>query len=259
MSEVQVHALHCGGDLSAWEDLDPLDERRGETVYVPYFVYVVVHPEGVVLFDSGVHPGLAEDPAGRMGTGAEGLVLKVGPEDRIERLLARIGMVPGDVDLVIQSHLHFDHAGGLYAFAETPVMVQRSELRFAEDPTAAQRDIYVAEDFAGVTDWRLLDGDEDVFGDGRLNVIATPGHTPGHQSLLVRLRDRVVFLLADATYLLAMMRERRPPTVVWDEVALLATWDRVEEIERRHDAFLIATHDVDYEERIEIAPRGFYE
>jgi glyoxylase-like metal-dependent hydrolase (beta-lactamase superfamily II) len=259
MSEVEIHALHCGGDMTDWGIFDPLDERRGEMVYNPYFVYVVKHPAGVVLFDSGAHPDLATDPVGRMGAGAEEFIVKLDAGDAIEPVLARIGLTPDDIDLVIQSHLHFDHAGGLYAFPRTPVMVQRAELEFAEDPPAEQREIYIADDFAPVTDWRLVDGDEDVFGDGRLTVIPTPGHTKGHQSLLVRLDDgRAIFLLADAAYLLEKMRLRRPPGVLWEEAAILDTWDRIEALEREHDAFLITTHDLDYEERIEIAPRGFY-
>jgi N-acyl homoserine lactone hydrolase len=256
---VRIHALHCGGDLTDWGIFDPLDERRGEMVYNPYFVYVVEHPEGRVLFDSGAHPDLATDPIGRMGAGAEEFVVKLGPEDRIERVLARLGLEPSDIDLVVQSHLHFDHAGGLYAFPDTPVMVQRAELEFAEDPPADQREIYIADDFAPVSDWRLVDGDQDVFGDRRLTLIATPGHTKGHQSLLVRLDDgRHIFLLADAAYLLEKMRERRPPGILWDERAMLDTWDRVEQLERERDAFLITTHDLDYKERIKIAPGEFY-
>jgi N-acyl homoserine lactone hydrolase len=259
MSEVEIHALHCGGDMTDWGIFDPLDERRGEMVYNPYFVYVVKHPEGVVLFDSGAHPDLATDPVGRMGAGAEEFIVKLDAGDAIEPVLARIGLTPDDIDLVIQSHLHFDHAGGLYAFPRTRVMVQRAELEFAEDPPAEQREIYIAEDFAPVTGWRLVDGEEDVFGDGRLTVIPTPGHTKGHQSLLVRLDDgRTIFLLADAAYLLEKMRLRRPPGVLWEEGAILDTWDRIEALEREHDAFLITTHDLDYEERIEVAPRGFY-
>jgi glyoxylase-like metal-dependent hydrolase (beta-lactamase superfamily II) len=259
MSDVQIHALHCGGDMTDWGIFDPLDQRAGEMVYNPYFVYVVRHPEGVVLFDSGAHPDLAADPVARMGAAAADFVVKVDEDDAIEPVLARIEMTPADVDLVIQSHLHFDHAGGLHAFPGTPVMVQREELEFAESPTEEQRDIYIADDFAGVEDWRLLDGEEDVFGDGRLLVVPTPGHTKGHQSLLVRLDDgRSIFLLADAAYLLEKMRMRRPPGVLWSEAAMLATWDRVEALERERDAFLIATHDLDYETRLKIAPGEFY-
>jgi N-acyl homoserine lactone hydrolase len=260
MSEVEIHALHCGGDMTAWEVFDPLDERAGEMVYNPYFVYVVKHPAGTVLFDTGAHPDFVTDPVGRMGPAAETFVVKVGEEDTIERVLARIGMTPGDVDLVIASHLHFDHAGGLFAFPGTPVMAQRTELEFAEDPIDDQRDIYIPGDWAGVGEWRLADGDEDVFGDGRLRVIATPGHTKGHQSLLVRLDDGShIFLLADAAYLLEKMRERRPPGVLWDREAMLATWDRVEALEREHDAFLITSHDLDFAERIKVAPEAHYE
>ena len=259
MSEVEIHALHCGGDMTAWEIFDPLDQRGAEMVYNPYFVYVVKHPEGTVLFDSGAHPDFATDPVGRMGAAAEDFVVKVGAEDGIVPVLARIGMEPADIDLVIQSHLHFDHAGGLGAFPGTPVMVQRAELEFAGDPPADQRDIYIADDFAPVDEWRFADGDEDVFGDGRLTVIATPGHTKGHQSLLVRLDDGShVFLLADAAYLLEKMRERRPPGVLWDRDAILATWEKVEALEREHDAFLVTTHDLDFEERIKIAPGEHY-
>jgi glyoxylase-like metal-dependent hydrolase (beta-lactamase superfamily II) len=255
---VEIHALHCGGDMTDWEIFDPLDRRAGEMVYNPYFVYVVKHPEGMVLFDSGAHPQLATDPVARMGAAAEEFVVKLDEGDAIEPVLARIGLAPADIDLVIQSHLHFDHAGGLYAFPDTPVMVQRAELEFAADPSDAQRDIYIADDFAPVEKWRTLDGDTDVFGDGRLTVVATPGHTKGHQSLLVELDDQVVFLLADAAYLLPKMRERRPPGVLWDREALLATWDRIEEVERGRDAFLITTHDLDYETRIKVAPQEFY-
>lgn len=246
MGEVEIHALHLGGELADREDFDPVGAPRGELVHIPYFAYVVRHPDGVVLFDTGVHPDFAEDPVARMGAAAADFVMQLGPEDRIERALARIGLEPGDVDLVIQSHLHFDHAGGLYAFPDTPVMVQRGELDFAADP-GEQRDVYIAADFAAVPDWRLIDGEHDVFGDGRLTLIPTPGHSAGHQSLLVRPADRVVFLLADATYTLPMMRARRLPGLLWDEEALRATWDRIEQIEREHDATLIATHDLDFE------------
>ncbi|MBS1888582.1 MAG: N-acyl homoserine lactonase family protein [Actinobacteria bacterium] len=260
MGDVQIHALHAGGDLTDWGTFDPLDERAGEMVYNPYFVYVVKHPEGVVLFDTGAHPQLGTDAVARMGAAAEDFVVKLDPEDAIEPVLARIGLEPADIDLVIASHLHFDHAGGLYAFPETPVMVQREELEFAEDPSEEQRDIYIADDFAPVTEWRLVEGETDVFGDGRLTLVPTPGHTKGHQSLLVRLDDgQAIFLLADAAYLLDKMRIRHPPAVLWDEAAILDTWERVEALEREHDAFLITSHDLDYEERLKIAPRAFYE
>jgi glyoxylase-like metal-dependent hydrolase (beta-lactamase superfamily II) len=163
--------------------------------------------------------------------------------------------------MVIQSHLHFDHAGCLYLFPDTPVMVQREELEFARNPPRYQELIYVADDFAHVKEenWRLVEGDHDVFGDERVMVLSTPGHTKGHQSLMVRTDSQVVMLLADATYLREKMRERALPAVLWSPDAFMSTWDRIEELEREHDAFLIATHDLDYKERIKLAPDAWYE
>jgi glyoxylase-like metal-dependent hydrolase (beta-lactamase superfamily II) len=243
-----------------WAAFDPFDERVGTKVYNPYFVYVITHPHGTVLFDTGIHPAMGVDPVARLGPAAAAFDTRLGPEDHIEACLGRIGMTPGDIDLVIVSHLHFDHAGGLQWLTHAPVLVQREELNFARNPPVYQRLIYVPDDFEHGLQWRELDGDHDVFGDGRLMALSTPGHSRGHQSLLVKLDSgQTVFLLADAAYLLAKMRERALPGVLWSPDAMVASWERIEALEREHDAMLIATHDLDYRERIKLAPEGWYE
>lgn len=256
---VQIYALKCGADICDWSVFDPFDPRVGNKVEDPYFVYVVKHPDGTVLFDSGTHPDIETDPRSRFGDAADDFEVLIAPEDRIDRRLATIGLKPTDIDMVIQSHLHFDHAGCLYLFPDTPVMVQREELAFAKNPPPYQELIYVADDFGCVKDWREIDGDHDVFGDGRVMVLSTPGHTKGHQSLMVRTDSQVVILLADATYFLEKMRQRALPAVIWSPDAFMETWDRLEELEREHDAFLIATHDLDYRERVKLAPDEWYE
>jgi glyoxylase-like metal-dependent hydrolase (beta-lactamase superfamily II) len=123
-----------------------------------------------------------------------------------------------------------------------------------------QRDIYVRADFDHDLDWHQLEGDHDVFDDGRLIVLSTPGHTRGHQSLMVRLDSgQTVILLADAAYLLAKMRQRAIPGVVWSPDAMVSSWERIEALEREHAAMLIATHDLDFRERLELAPDSWYE
>lgn len=260
-SAVQIYALQCGGDICDWAVFDPFDPRVGTKVQDPYFVYVVKHPDGIVMLDCGTHPDIEVDPRSRFGDAADDFEVILTPEDRIDRRLATIGLRPSDIDMVIQSHLHFDHAGCLYLFPDTPVMVQREELEFARNPPRYQELIYVADDFAHVKEenWRLVEGDHDVFGDERVMVLSTPGHTKGHQSLMVRTDSQVVMLLADATYLREKMRERALPAVLWSPDAFMSTWDRIEELEREHDAFLIATHDLDYKERIKLAPDAWYE
>ncbi len=261
MSEnMKLYALHCGGDLSDWATFDPFDARVGTKAYNPYFMYVIKHSRGNVLFDSGVHPQMGTDPEARLGPAAESFQVQMTPEDQIDRRLATIGMTPSDIDVVVQSHLHFDHAGGLQWLTHAPILVQREELSFALDPPVYQRVIYVPADFEHDLNWQQLDGDHDVFDDGRLVVLSTPGHTRGHQSLLVRLDGgSTVILLADAAYLLSKMRERALPAVIWSPDAMVASWERIEALEREHNALLLATHDLDFRERVKLAPEAWYE
>jgi N-acyl homoserine lactone hydrolase len=257
---MRLYALHCGGDLMDWAAFDPFDDRVGTKVYNPYFMYVVMHPRGNVLFDTGAHPQLGTDPEARLGSAAASFDARITPEDHIEARLATIDLKPGDVDVVVMSHLHFDHAGGLQWLTHAPIIVQREELSFAMYPPVYQREIYVSADFDHHLSWRQLEGDHDVFGDGRLIVLSTPGHSRGHQSLMVHVDSgQTVILLADATYTLAKMRERAIPGVVWSPDAMVSSWERIEALERQQDALLIATHDLDFRERLKLAPDGWYE
>ncbi len=257
---MRLYALHCGGDYMDWAAFDPFDPRTGTKVYNPYFMYVITHPRGNGLFDTGVHPQMATDPEARLGPAAASFEVLMTSEDGVEGRLATIGLKPGDIDIVVQSHLHFDHAGGLEWLTHAPVLVQREELSFARRPPVYQRLIYVPADFEHGLDWRELDGDHDIFGDGRLVALSTPGHSRGHQSLMVRLDSgQTVILLADATYLVEKMRERALPAVVWSPDAMVASWERIEALEREHDALLLATHEVDFRERVKIAPEQWYE
>ena len=256
---MRIHALHCGGDVQDIGVFDPLDERAGTALYNPYFMYLVEHPQGRVLFDSGAHPLLRTDPRSRIGDAADTFDARLAEDDDVPGCLARLGLGPRDVDVVVQSHLHFDHAGGLEHLTHAPVYVQQAELDYAFDASHDQAEIYVRDDFDVGCDWRALDGDHDLFGDGLVRIVATPGHTPGHQSLLVRLPSQTVFLLSDAAYLVEKMRIRHLPALLWSADAMLATWDRVEAIERDEQALLLATHELDYATRFRIAPGAWYE
>jgi N-acyl homoserine lactone hydrolase len=134
MATIQLYALHCGGDLTDMAAFDPFDPDTGTKVYNPYFMYVVKHPEGTLLFDSGAHPVLGTDPASRLGDAAADFQVKLSPDDAIEPRLASIGLTPADIDVVVESHLHFDHAGGLAWLTHAPILVQREELAFALNP-----------------------------------------------------------------------------------------------------------------------------
>jgi N-acyl homoserine lactone hydrolase len=164
---MRIHACHCGGDVSDMAVFDPFDPAAGTKVYNPYFFYVIEHPRGRVLFDSGVHPALRTDPRSRLGDAAGTFAVEMDADQDLASQLGKLGLEPGDIAAVVQSHLHFDHAGGLELLSHAPVYVQEAELRFARNPPVYQRDIYVPADYDGDLDWRPLNGDHDLFGDSR--------------------------------------------------------------------------------------------
>jgi N-acyl homoserine lactone hydrolase len=251
----RVFAFHCGGDRSGMGVYDPIDEDGGRVVYGPYFFFLVEHPEGKVLFDTGAHPKWKS----KAHEEASGIAVVVGENDDVASRLSTLGVDPEDIDRVVVSHLHFDHAGGLQFFPHATVYVQETELRFAYWPAVYQRDLYDRDDFDHDLKWFELHGDYDVFGDGSVRIIATPGHTPGHQSLCVELPSGLIVFAADASYLETKMRQRRVPGIVWSPDAMVASWGALEDLERSRGARLVFTHDFDYEESKPLAPDAWYE
>ncbi len=257
---VRLYAVRCGGELTKRVLFDTFDDDPGAVVEIPYFFYVVQHPRGNVLFDSGAHPGLVTDPRARLGAAADSFEVRMAPGDDVVSKLAKIGMKPTDFGHVVHSHLHYDHCGGIELLPRSAsYLIQKSELPFAYWPPVYQRIGYVRADFDHPVKWKELSGEYDVFDDGTVVVIPTPGHTPGHQSLLVRLDSQVILILADVAYSMEKMRARALPAVLWNPDALVDTWGRVEELESRLGAMLVCTHDPSQLATLRMAPDAWYE
>jgi len=256
---IKIYAYYCGGEDADMAAFDPFDPAVGSIISIPWFFYLIEHPRGYVLFDTGTHPAVAEDPRGRLGAVTDAWTITMKPGEDAVSLLRAAGINPTDVRHVIQSHLHYDHAGGVSFFKSAEVYVQRTELPFAYWPPIYQSGAYVRDDFDHDVNWREIEGEHDLFGDGTLVMFPTPGHTPGHQSLIVQLDSGPVILLSDATYLVSKMRERRLPSVLWSPDAMVATWNYLERLEQRLGARLIATHELDYRESVRLAPSEWYE
>jgi glyoxylase-like metal-dependent hydrolase (beta-lactamase superfamily II) len=256
---MKLFAFHCGGERADWAALDPFDVRVGTKVVIPYFFYLVTHPHGNVLFDSGANPDLAQNARARLGAAADFYEVIMTPEDQLTSQLATVGLSPNDITHVAHSHLHYDHCGGIEMLQHSMLYIQRSELSFAYWPPVYQRNLFVRADFDHPVRWKELDGDYDLFGDGRVVLFPTPGHTPGHQSMLVRLEHQAVILVGDAAYLPNKMKARALPPVVWNPDAMVDSWDRIEEMQRINNAVLLFSHDLDYERTTRVAPSAFYD
>jgi N-acyl homoserine lactone hydrolase len=171
----------------------------------------------------------------------------------------RPGLAPEDVDLVANSHLHDDHSGGNSYFTHATFLVQHAELCGAFWPEVYNRELYVRETFdLPALRWEELEADYDVFGDGSVELIQTPGHSAGHQSAVIRLRDTgTVVLAADAAYLRASLDELLVSVWVWDLREQVRSFKRLKDLERRTDAWIIPGHDPEFWDGLRKSPE-FY-
>lgn len=228
-------------------------------IQVPVPCILIQHPDGNVLFDSGCHPDTIHDAASRWGGIAKAFTVVAEPGDEIASQLQRFGLDPSDVHIVVNSHLHMDHCGSNQFFPRAKVYLQAAELAAARDP---------ANDGAGYfrADWDHgqetveLDGEHDLFGDGKLRIIQTHGHTPGHQSLVVMLeRSRPLILVGDACYTQRNLTEDVLPKVTWDPAQHKAAYQRLREERDALGAELIMGHDPWQWPDIRPAPDYYYE
>jgi N-acyl homoserine lactone hydrolase len=256
---LRLFAFNVGVELVDIANSDPLGPDVGTKVLTPYFVYLVEHPQGPVLFDTGAHPRFVGtyDPATDDGTHVGPKIVMREGEDVVSKL-ATIGLAPADIRHVALSHMHIDHAGGVSLFGDATFHVQGSELDFAFDPPVYQRGFYVREDFDHDVHWNRLEGDTDLFGDGRIVLFPTPGHSGGHQSMLVRLDGGAVILVADAAYSAYNLEGRVLPAILWSPDHMVSSWERIEQMRDEHGAQLIYTHDLTWQESTRLGPEAWY-
>jgi glyoxylase-like metal-dependent hydrolase (beta-lactamase superfamily II) len=198
--------------------------RRGEEmerqVRFPVPAYLVEVGEERILVDTGLHPDAAADAAAHY-EGAESLGLF-----KFEQETAVANQVDFDsLTGVVLTHLHFDHAGGSALLPSSlPVFVQRREWEGGQDQEAIARNFFLPRDYEGLAEQVVLvDGDHDLLGDGSVELLFTPGHTPGHQS--VRVGDLVIG--GDVTHFAGGLDDHRLPIFGDDLDAQLASAERL--------------------------------
>jgi glyoxylase-like metal-dependent hydrolase (beta-lactamase superfamily II) len=238
---MKMHLL-SGGRLRMRKSIFIPDTERSETIELPVCCVLLRHSAGNLLFDTGCHPAVAEQPEARWGGLAKHVTPIMQPGDNVVTALTGIGLSCDDIDVVVCSHLHPDHCGCNKFFSRATVIMHAAELAAARAP-GAETAGYLAADWEQSALPDAVDGERDVFGDGRIVLIPMPGHTPGTIAALVALELSGRFLLAsDTVSLRATLDTGVIPKNTWNADALAKSLDEVRRIEAQ-GATVLCSHD----------------
>jgi glyoxylase-like metal-dependent hydrolase (beta-lactamase superfamily II) len=254
---VSIYAM-CSGLI----DLDRsgffCDVAPGTRVTVPIISFLINHPKGHVVVDTGVHRQAISDPIGRLGERRAGLFrIRSAASDEVVSQLALLGLRPDDVRYVVNSHFHFDHCGGNEVFPHSTFLVQRREMEAARQVMAGATLRYNPSptDFDHPLDYQLVDGEHDVFGDGTVVLVPTYGHTPGHQSVRMRAgKGTELVLTADACYTRENMDRDVLPNVLWDPAEMSRSLAALRDMRDRQGATVLYGHDAAQWQTLRRAP-----
>jgi len=215
--------------------------RQGEDpesrIRFPVPSYLIETEEERILIDTGLHPAAVGDPAAFYGRPEAGMF-----ELELEQPITELLDV-STITRIVLTHLHFDHAGALTLLPPSvPIVVQRREWEGGHDAAAVKRNFFNPRDYA-VDDRELVlvDGDHDLLGDGSVELLLTPGHTPGHQS--VRVGGELI-LGADVAHFAGTLEDHRFPVFGDDFAAQARSAERLRRL-RDEGARVLPGHDPD--------------
>ncbi len=238
---IRLYALDCGtfnfADLSSFSREGVFDGQSG-VLANPCFL--IRHPKGDLLWDTGFEDTLADMPD---GAGDSNINMKL--KTRLADQLARLDLKPSDIDYLSMSHSHPDNVGNGNLFAGAIFIIQQLEhiFMFSDERKADKAGfaLYSALENANTL---LFENEHDVFGDGSVVMLFMPGHTPGHSVLLVRLENSGTILLTGDLYILAKGRELQTVAVFnTDAQATLDSMDKFEALAAKEGARVVIQHD----------------
>jgi glyoxylase-like metal-dependent hydrolase (beta-lactamase superfamily II) len=244
----KLYILNCGdgvaGDISRWSGLDV-----GKSMEMSENCYLIHHTQGWLLWDTGIADSIAAMPNGLAPSDPQAIHWHV--TKTLASQLEMLSVKPADIKYVAISHSHPDHIGNITMFPQSIVLVQKAEYDW---PTPFGQKLR-----AITSQVNKLEGDHDVFGDGSVTLIATPGHTPGHQSLLVKLpKTGAIVLSGDAVHFQSNWDNRRVPSINTDKDKTAASMQHIADVMAKEHAKLWINHDAAQRKTLKLAP-AFYD
>ncbi len=229
-------------------------------IKIPVYAVLIDHPEAKILFDTGC-------PANAMKGYWPEYLTSLFPyfhseDQRFEKQLQKAGVTAKDIDIVVLSHMHLDHAGNLGLFTHADVYVHRDDFTFGlrsthTNPDRITHGAYIREDLQVPCKFKLVEDDFELL--PGLDVVTLPGHTPGVLGIVVKLdQSGTLIFPADAIYQCANFG---PPArlsgIVYDSVAFLSSIEKARKLVKKHNAQLMYSHEMDFFNTMKKAPE-FY-
>jgi glyoxylase-like metal-dependent hydrolase (beta-lactamase superfamily II) len=257
----KLFRLDCGHSLASDESVWTPGENVGRSIEFSSTCWLIKHGSEWLLWDTGVPEAALNDPKG-WSTLPKLIVYHL--DKTVTGQLAEIGLKPSDIGRVAISHTHGDHIGNVRVFPDSAILMQRAEHSWINSGNGpndnVNRLMAMARELLGAPkNLQLIDGDTDVFGDGSVILVSTPGHTPGSQSLLVHLKNSgFIILSGDVAHLEGNFERNIVPALNTDKAQSIASMEKIRQMMARYGATLFINHDKKQTETLKLLP-AFYD
>ena len=257
----KLFRLDCGRSLANDESVWTPGENAGRSIEFSSTCWLIKHGSEWLLWDAGVPEAALNDPRG-WSTLPKLIVYHL--DKTLTDQLAEIGLKPRDIARVAISHTHGDHIGNVGLFPNSTILMQQAEYSWINSPDGPNDNVNqlmaLARKLLGAPkNLQLIDGDNDVFGDGSVTLVSTPGHTPGHQSLLVHLKNSgFIILSGDVVHLQENFEKNRVPSLNTNNAESIASMQKIRQLIAMYKATLFINHDKKQTDKLKLLP-AFYD
>jgi N-acyl homoserine lactone hydrolase len=257
----KLFRLDCGRSLANDESVWTPGENAGRSIEFSSTCWLIKHGSEWLLWDAGVPEAALNDPRG-WSTLPKLIVYHL--DKTLTDQLAEIGLKPRDIARVAISHTHGDHIGNVGLFPNSTILMQQAEYSWINSPDGPNDNVNqlmaLARKLLGAPkNLQLIDGDNDVFGDGSVTLVYTPGHTPGHQSLLVHLKNSgFIILSGDVVHSEENFEKNRVPSLNTNNAESIASMQKIRQMIAMYKATLFINHDKKQTDKLKLLP-AFYD
>jgi N-acyl homoserine lactone hydrolase len=253
----KLFRLDCGHSLANDESVWTPGENVGHSIEFSSTCWLIKHGSEWLLWDTGVPESAINEPKG-WSTLPKLIVYHL--DKTLTDQFAEIGLKPSDIGRVAISHTHGDHIGNVALFPNSTILMQRAEYSWISSANGPNDNVNqlmaLARKLLGTPkNLQLIDGDTDVFGDGSVTLVSTPGHTPGHQSLLVHLKNSgFIILSGDVVHLEGNFVRNIVPSLNTNKAESIASINKIRRMIAMYKATLFINHDKKQTDQLKLIP-----